>query len=97
MTMLSRVEIDEHNRIEDAKRLSGAAIMAGAREQDCSFLTEAAVAGIATDPSPRLTLLLVRCGGCRFLAPAQDVQHLVDIITREGTDYIRDVSVPARG
>ena len=43
----------------------------------------------------RFTPLLVRCGGCRFTASAQDVEHLVAIITAEGSDYVRDVSLPA--
>ena len=41
----------------------------------------------------RLRLCLVRCGGGRFIAPAQDVPHFVDIITREDSDYVRDVSL----
>ena len=44
----------------------------------------------------RLEPVLVRCGGCRFTAPAQDVAHLIAIITRDGTDYVRDVSFPAK-
>jgi len=42
----------------------------------------------------RLELLLVRCGSGRFLCPAQDVDHFVQIITNEGNDYVRDVSFP---
>ena len=45
----------------------------------------------------RLEPLLVRCGGCRFTAPAQDVAHLIEIIERDGADYVRDVSFPAGG
>lgn len=45
----------------------------------------------------RLCQLLVRCGACRFLAPAQCVQHLIDIIQRDNRDYVRDVSLPAKG
>lgn len=36
---------------------------------------------------------LIRCGNGRFSCPAQDVQHFVDIITRDGQDYIRDISL----
>lgn len=43
----------------------------------------------------RLNPVLVRCGGGRFTCPAQDAQHFIDIITKEGSDYIRDVSIPA--
>lgn len=42
------------------------------------------------------TQLLVRCGCGRFIAPAQDVAHFVEIIEREGSDYVRDVSIPCR-
>lgn len=41
----------------------------------------------------RLQLLLVRCGCGRFLCPAQDLDHFMGIITREGSDHVRDVSI----
>jgi len=44
----------------------------------------------------RLELLLVRCGGGRFMCPAQDVKHFISIIEADGRDYVRDVSLPAR-
>ena len=44
----------------------------------------------------RLEPCLVRCGGGRFTCPAQDVQHFVDIITAEGSDYVRDVCLYTR-
>ncbi len=43
----------------------------------------------------RLCQLLVRCGGCRFMCAAQDVQHLVRCI-EAGGDYVRDVSFPPK-
>ena len=43
----------------------------------------------------RLRPILVRCGACRFTCAAQDVEHLLAIIKREGSDYVRDVSLPA--
>ena len=55
----------------------------------------------------RLMMVLVRCGCGRFLAPAQDAKHFMDIITEHSTlkeekekiphqgDYVRDVSLPA--
>ncbi len=43
----------------------------------------------------RMKLILVRCGNGRFLAPAQDVEWFCNIINKEGTDYVRDVSIPA--
>jgi len=36
--------------------------------------------------------MLVRCGSCRFTAPAQDVAHLISMIERDNQDYVRDVS-----
>ena len=42
----------------------------------------------------RLMPLMVRCGACRFTAPAQDVIHLTKIITEHAADYVRDVSIP---
>ena len=56
------------------------------------FLTSSDVAELASNPSTRLTQCLVRCGGCRFTAAAQDVAHLIAIIERDGTDYVRDVA-----
>lgn len=41
----------------------------------------------------RLQSVLVRCGGGRFSCPIQDLQHFIDIINKDGTDYVRDVSV----
>jgi hypothetical protein len=42
----------------------------------------------------RLRQLLVRCGNCRFLCAAQDTKWIMDIIQRDGQDYVRDVSLP---
>ena len=41
----------------------------------------------------RMIQILVRCGGGRFVCPAQDVQHFMDIVNKEGSDYIRDISI----
>jgi len=38
-------------------------------------------------------LILVRCGCGRFVAPAQDTEHFVAIITKCESDYVRDVSL----
>ncbi len=43
----------------------------------------------------RLMLILVRCGNGRFLTPAQNVEWFCNIIEKEGTDHVRDVSLPA--
>jgi hypothetical protein len=40
----------------------------------------------------RLCPVVVRCGGCRFVAGAQDVPHLIECI-KAGGDYVRDVSI----
>ncbi len=57
------------------------------------FLVGSEVAGLAASPAHRLTLLLVRCGRCRFLCPAQDVAFLESCVVAGG-DYVRDVSIP---
>lgn len=41
----------------------------------------------------RLHPVLIRCGSGRFTTPAQDVTHFIDIINRDGADYVRDVSL----
>ena len=43
----------------------------------------------------RLVPLLVRCGGKRFVAPAQDVAAMIKAVEASG-DYVRDVSFPAQ-
>ena len=57
----------------------------------------------------RMMLLLVRCNCGRFLTPAQNVKHFVDLITdhanrvqaetgmlvNANSDYVRDVSIPS--
>jgi len=57
------------------------------------FLTKEDIAELAR--LDRLRPVLVRCGACRFSCAAQDVAHLVHIITREDSDYVRDVSLLA--
>jgi hypothetical protein len=41
--------------------------------------------------------ILVRCGYGRFTCPAQDAAHFIAIITKEGHDYVRDISFPTTG
>lgn len=43
----------------------------------------------------RLRQVLVRCGNCRFWCAAQDAEHLVAVMVKDGSDYVRDVSLPA--
>ena len=49
---------------------------------------------IASEPNTRLSLILVRCGCGRFLAPAQDIAHFTDIVSKSDVDYVRDISIP---
>ena len=59
------------------------------------FLTASEVAALASRNDSRLTQLLVRCGGCRFVAAAQDVPQIINALEAAG-DYVRDVSLPAK-
>ena len=43
----------------------------------------------------RLRNVLVRCGNGRFTCPVQDAPWFIEIITAQGQDYIRDVSLLA--
>ena len=42
----------------------------------------------------RLMPVMVRCGGGRFTTAIQNLNHFSNIIEKEGSDYIRDVSLP---
>lgn len=55
------------------------------------FLSKNDIDDIAS--KDRLRQLLVRCGACRFLAAAQDINHLIKAVNAIG-DYVRDVSLP---
>lgn len=61
-------------------------------ETKMGFITskEETAALIAED---RLQPVLVRCGGGRFQCPVQDMDNFIQIISREGSDYVRDTSV----
>jgi hypothetical protein len=52
---------------------------------------------LAAHPKYRLQAILVRCGAFRLTAPAQDIEAIVHLIEREGTTYVRDMSVPTSG
>jgi hypothetical protein len=56
------------------------------------FIGEKDLAVVAANMETRLTQCLVRCGRCRFLAPAQDVKFLIESVEKNG-DYVRDVSI----
>lgn len=64
------------------------------RRAHYGFITKEELARIVE--IDRLFPLLVRCGGCRFTAPAQDVEKLIGYVENAG-DYVRDVSFPAGG
>jgi len=81
--------------------MTGRETIEKAQQENMSFLTDADVKAIAEDPETRLTLVLVRCGGGRFLAPADQAGHFIALIEEhnacpvtERSDYIRDVSLP---
>lgn len=61
------------------------------KREQMGFIREADVDAIVAES--RLQTCLVRCGGGRFSCPAQDVKHFVGIIGKEGSDYVRDVSL----
>ncbi len=93
-------EVPKGDPMEDnniAPPPEGPATIDHARRVKCGFLNSEEVLRIATDPQTRLQLLLVRCGGGRFLAPAQDVAHFIELVEAGGKDYVRDVSLPAQG
>ena len=84
----------------------GLARIAHTKAERMGFLTADDLAVIAADPVTRLTLVLVRCGGGRFLSPADQTKHFIDIIERDRKasandragfcgDYVRDVSLMA--
>lgn len=55
------------------------------------FITEHEIDAVVAED--RLKSCLIRCGGGRLSCPAQDVKHWIDIIDREGSDHVRDVSL----
>lgn len=84
------------NNLHSDTLLRATAALKRAHER-MGFLVEEDVRDLAADGQYRLQACLVRCGGCRFTAPAQDVAHLIAIIEADGRDYVRDVSLPAKG
>jgi len=66
-------------------------IIKKALDENMGFITDADLSEVIKEN--RMQLLLVRCGGGRFLVPAQDAKHFIDIVKRDGTDHIRDVSI----
>lgn len=66
-------------------------VLAEYPELSMGFITEGQIDAVIE--KNRLRMCLVRCGGGRFLCPAQDVKHFINIITEHGGDYVRDVSL----
>lgn len=64
------------------------------RSQNHGFITEDMMPKIVE--LNRFEMVLVRTGGGRFIVPAQNADHFIAIITREGSDHVRDVSFPAK-
>ena len=60
-------------------------------KEKCGFITDADLPAVIAED--RLQMMIVRCGNGRFVCPAQDVAHFIAIIEKEGSDYIRDVSI----
>lgn len=60
------------------------------------YLTDASLAAMAANPATRLDPVLVRCGGCRFTAPAQDAAKIIRAVEAAG-DHVRDVTARAGG
>jgi hypothetical protein len=86
----------------DTITISGRATILSARTNRFGYLTTRDLERIATDPETKLTLILVRTGSGRFLTPAQDAKHFIDLIEHaelpeeldHEQDYVRDISVP---
>ena len=78
-------------RLIDRLRPTNPALAAKLTEQ-MGFITDVDLPAIVAF-APR-TQLLVRCNIGRFLTAAESVKSFVDIITREGSDWVRDVSIP---
>ena len=71
------------------------ALLVRVRGEQGGFLTRRDVTMLAGDERARLWQILIRCGGCRLTCAAQDVEHLIAIISKEGTDYVRDIGLIA--
>ena len=67
--------------------------MARLRKRNHGFVTKEMLPEIVR--INRFEHLLVRCGGGLFLVPAQDADHFIQIVNKEGSDYVRDLSFPA--
>lgn len=75
--------------------LRAAVLLAEVLGERMGFVTKAELAVIAASRDYGGIMMLVRCGSGRFLARAGEASHFVDIVTREGSDYVRDVAISA--
>jgi hypothetical protein len=50
-------------------------------DEKCGFVTDADMPEVIKEN--RLQQVLVRCGSGRFICPAQDAKHFIDIIERD--------------
>lgn len=41
----------------------------------------------------RLQMVMVRMGSGRFACPVQDLDHMIAMVVKADTDYVRDVSI----
>ena len=62
-------------------------------EQQGGFVRDVDLPAVIAED--RFCPLIVRCGSGRFTVPAQDCAHFVAIVEKEGSDYIRDISILA--
>ena len=91
-----------NSRLEKVRQVNP--LLAKKIEGQDTFLTDADIPEVVK--IDRMMLVLVRCGCGRFMCPAQDVAHFIEIIEEHaklkeketGTtfqgDYVRDVSFP---
>lgn len=59
--------------------------------ENYGFVTEKDMPEIIKED--RFQQILIRCGAGRFICPAQDTEHFINIITKEKSDYVRDASL----
>ena len=89
--LIARAEAEDPDPVKYSAE-TAAAVIKNAARNNMGFFSPEEIAIIAT--GDRLHQILVRCGACRFTAPAQDISHLIKCI-EAGGDHVRDVSLPA--
>ena len=94
--MTTTVHVTAGESVGRVSHLSVPTLLARVQRERFGFFLDTDIELLARDPEGRLTQVLVRCGGCRFVCAAQDVKHLTAAVESIG-DYVRDVSIPARG